>query len=237
MDYELKTGIIIVAGGSGRRCGGGIPKQFKLLGGMPVLARTINRFGKALAGADIVVVLPEEHIPFWQNLASRFEVAAHRVVAGGAERFHSVKNGLAALKGDERIVAIHDGVRPLASEALIRRVAAAAAEHGAAIPVTEVVDSYREVTESGSAIADRSRLRIVQTPQIFRAEILRKAYDQDFDSSFTDDASVVEAAGGTIFLAVGERNNLKITTPEDFIIAEALIAAEEENRYDNAEHI
>ncbi len=235
MEYEIRTGIIIVAGGSGLRCGGGIPKQFKLLGGVPVLARTVNRFAEALRGARIVVVLPEEHIPFWKNLISRFEVATHSVVAGGAERFHSVKSGLAALAGDEKLIAIHDGVRPLASAAMIRRVAAAAAEHGAAIPVVEAVDSYREVTDTGSRIADRKRLRIVQTPQVFRAETVLNAYGQEFSEKFTDDASVVEAAGGSIHLAAGERTNLKITTMDDFTIAEAILAAE--NDTDDADNI
>lgn len=240
-----RIGIIIVAGGSGRRAGGTLPKQFRFLGGMPVLARTINNFAAALPGAEIVVVLPEEHIEFWKNLAARFDVAAHKVAAGGAERFDSVKNGLEALASEPELIAVQDGVRPLGSAELIRRVAEAAAEHGAAIPVVEPVDSFRETDganaagDASSHIVDRRRLRIVQTPQVFRADILRRAYAAAFRAEFTDDASVVEAAGEPIFLAEGEPENLKLTTPMDFFIAEALIAAREEAEEDetDAEHL
>ncbi len=229
------TGIIIVAGGSGRRAGGARPKQFAFLAGMPVLARTINNFAAAMPGAEIVAVLPEQHIEFWNNLAARFDVAAHTVVAGGAERFDSVRNGLAALTSDPELIAVQDGVRPLGTAEMIRRVAAAAARHGAAIPVVEAVDSFRETEGEpdaeglvSSRIVDRRRLRIVQTPQFFRAGVLRRAYETEYRAEFTDDASVVEAAGHRICLAEGERENLKLTTPEDFTIAEALIAAREE---------
>lgn len=236
-----RTGIIIVAGGSGRRAGGARPKQFAFLGGMPVLARTINNFAAAMPGAEIVAVLPEQHIEFWNNLAARFDVAAHAVVAGGAERFDSVKNGLAALTADPELIAVQDGVRPLGTAAMIRRVAAAAARHGAAIPVVEAVDSFRETEGEPDAegivpsrIVDRRRLRIVQTPQFFRADVLRRAYEADYRPEFTDDASVVEAAGHPVCLAEGERENLKLTTPEDFTIAEALLAAREEAEEEQA---
>ena len=243
-----RTGVIIVAGGSGRRAGGARPKQFRFLGGMPVLARTINNFAAALPGAEIVVVLPEQHIDFWKNLAARFDVAKHKVAAGGAERFDSVKNGLAALASDPELIAVQDGVRPLGTAAMIRRVAEAAARHGAAIPVVEPVDSFRETDgepdaagNAPSHIVDRRRLRIVQTPQIFRADILLRAYGAEYRAEFTDDASVVEAAGHEVYLAEGERENLKLTTPEDFTVAEALIAAREESEDEadtnNAEHI
>ena len=229
------TGVIIVAGGSGRRAGGARPKQFRFLGGMPVLARTINTFAAALPGAEIVAVLPEQHIGFWKNLSARFDVAEHKIAAGGAERFHSVRNGLAALTSDPGLIAVQDGVRPLGSVAMIRHVAEAAAKHGAAIPVVEPVDSFRETDgeadaagRAASHIVDRRLLRIVQTPQIFRAEV-------------TDDASVVEAVGQAVCLAEGERENLKLTTPGDFVIAEALIAAREEAENEegttDAEHV
>ena len=240
------TGIIIVAGGSGSRAGGARPKQFRFLGGMPVLARTINTFAAALPGAEIVAVLPEQHIGFWKNLSARFDVAEHKIVAGGAERFHSVRNGLAALTSDPGLIAVQDGVRPLGSIAMIRRVAEAAARHGAAVPVVEPVDSFRETDadEAGnvaSHIVDRRFLRIVQTPQIFRADILRRAYESEYRAEFTDDASVVEAVGQAVCLAEGERENLKLTTPGDFVIAEALIAAREEAENEeettDAEHV
>ena len=218
-----KRGVIIVAGGSGRRMQSALPKQFMMLGSLPVVAHTINTFSEALPGAEIVVVLPEEHIPLWRNLAARFDVAVHRCIAGGKERFHSVKNGLDALSSEVEYVAVHDGVRALATKKMILRVQLAAEETGAAIPVTEVVDSYRRVDGTKSYIVPRSELRIVQTPQTFSAELLRRAYEQPFSESFTDDASVVEALGTKITLVEGERRNIKLTTPEDMVIAEILL--------------
>ena len=218
-----KRGVIIVAGGSGKRMQSALPKQFMMLGGLPVVAHTINTFSEALPGAEIVVVLPEEHIPLWRNLAARFDIAVHRCIAGGKERFHSVKNGLDALSEEVEYVAVHDGVRALATKKMILRVQLAAEERGAAIPVTEVVDSYRRVDGSESYIVPRSELRIVQTPQTFSAALLRRAYEQPFSDKFTDDASVVEALGAKITLVEGERRNIKLTTPEDMLIAERLL--------------
>ncbi len=220
-----RTGVIVVAGGRGARMGGSIPKQFRLLEGEPVLARTIRNFARALPDAQIVAVLPAEHLPFWRNLCKRFDVAPHTTAEGGAERFHSVRNGLAALGGDVELIAVQDGVRPLTSDELIRRTVRAAAEHGAAVPVVEAVDSYRQTDGEESHIVDRSRLRIVQTPQVFRADVLRRAYEAECCADFTDDASVVERSGHAIFLCRGERQNLKITTPEDFVVARALLEA------------
>lgn len=220
-----RTGVIIVAGGQGHRLGGSLPKQFRLLGGLPVLARTINRFAETLPGAQIVVALPASHTSFWHDLAARFDVAAHTVVEGGEERFHSVRNALAALAPDTELIAVQDAVRPLGSADLIRRIVEAAAEHGAAIPVVEPADSFRETDGSTSHPVDRSRLRIVQTPQAFRAEVLRRAYEAPYCPEFTDDASVVERSGCEVVLCEGERQNLKITAFEDLIVAEALLAA------------
>ena len=200
-----------------------LPKQFLMLGGEPVVARTINTFSEALPGADIVVVLPEEHIPLWHNLRARFEVAPHRIVAGGKERFHSVLNGINALPQETEYIAVHDGVRAMVSKRLIIRAMLAAEEHGAVIPVVDVVDSYRRVEGDNSYIVPRSELRIVQTPQIFKAKILRDAYNVAFSPTFTDDASVVEAMGGHITLIEGERTNIKLTTPEDLTYAEYLL--------------
>ena len=218
-----KRGVIIVAGGSGKRMQSALPKQFMMLGGLPVVAHTINTFSEALPGAEIVVVLPEEHIPLWHNLAARFDIAVHRCIAGGKERFHSVKNGLDALSEEVEYVAVHDGVRALATKKMILRVQLAAEETEAAIPVTEVVDSYRRVDGSESYIVPRTELRIVQTPQTFSAALLRRAYEQPFSDKFTDDASVVEALGAKITLVEGERRNIKLTTPEDMAIAERLL--------------
>ena len=203
-----------------------LPKQFLLLGGEPVVARTINTFAEALPGAEIVVVLPEEHITLWRNLAARFDVAVHKCVAGGKERFHSVKAGIEALSENVTSIFVHDGVRALISKKLIIRAALAVDENEAVIPVVDVVDSYRRVTDSGSEIMPRSELRIVQTPQVFRSETLRRAYGQEFDTAFTDDASVVERMGVAITLIEGERTNLKLTTPEDMEWAEWLLQRE-----------
>ena len=220
-------GVVIVAGGSGKRMGASLPKQFMLLGGIPVVARTINTFSEALPNADIVVVLPEEHIALWRNLASRFDVAPHRCVAGGKERFHSVKCGIDALGSEVEYIAVHDGVRALASKRLVIRAALAVEEYKAVIPVVDVVDSYRRVVGDDSEIVPRSELRIVQTPQMFSADLLHRAYEQPFNASFTDDASVVEALGEKITLVEGERTNIKLTTPEDMAYAEWLLSREE----------
>lgn len=223
-----KRGVIIVAGGSGRRMGGALPKQFMMLDNEPILARSINRMHEALPAAEIVVVLPEEHVELWKNIAARFDVARHKIALGGKERFHSVKNGLAALSDEVAIVGIHDAVRPLASKKLIIKLFLEAENSIAVIPVVAPIDSYRIVEGDDSRIIDRSALRMVQTPQLFQAEALRKAYEQPFSSVFTDDASVMEAAGHKVTLVEGERENIKITTPSDMLIAEAIINAESE---------
>ena len=218
-----KRGVIIVAGGSGSRMHSAIPKQFLMLGGEPIVARTINTFSAALPGAEIVVVLPEAHIPLWENLRARFDVAPHRIVAGGTERFHSVLNGIRALSPEVEYIAVHDGVRALCTKRLVVRAMLAAEEHDAVIPVVDVVDSYRRVEGDESYIVPRAALRIVQTPQIFKAQVLRDAYSVAFSPAFTDDASVVEAMGGHITLVEGERTNIKITTLEDITLAESFL--------------
>ena len=206
-------GVVVVAGGSGSRMGGNLPKQFMLLDGQPILARTINNFAEALPGAEIVVVLPAD------------DVAEHRTTAGGAERFHSVANGIAALSDACDLIAVQDGVRPLATHEAIRRIARTAEREGSAIPVVQPVDSFRIVTAEGASHpVERATLRIVQTPQFFRAELLRKAYACAYDPAFTDDATVVEAAGGVLRLVEGETTNLKITTRDDLAVAEAILA-------------
>ncbi|MBO7312174.1 MAG: 2-C-methyl-D-erythritol 4-phosphate cytidylyltransferase [Alistipes sp.] len=219
-----RRGVIIVAGGSGSRMQSSLPKQFMILAGEPVVARTINTFSEALPGAEIVVVLPKEHIALWKNLAARFDVAVHKCVEGGKERFDSVKAGIAALSPDVEYVAIHDGVRALVSKRLIINAMLKIESVDAVIPVVEAVDSYRVVEGESNEVIPRSKLRIVQTPQVFRADILRKAYSQEYNPRFTDDATVVESLGVKITLIEGERSNIKLTTPEDMVYAEAMIA-------------
>ena len=200
-----------------------LPKQFMILGGEPVVARTINTFAEALPGAEIVVVLPKEHIALWKNLAARFDVAVHRCVEGGKERFDSVKAGIEALSPEVEYVAIHDGVRALVTKRLIISTMLEVEKYEAVIPVVDAVDSYRVVEGESNEVIPRSKLRIVQTPQVFRSDILRRAYQQPYDSRFTDDATVVESLGIKITLIEGERSNIKLTTPEDMIYAEAMI--------------
>ncbi len=233
----MHTGVVIVAGGSGRRMGAALPKQFLLLGGLPVLAHTIQNFTKALSGAPIVVVLPADRVDFWRDYAARFEVPRHKVVAGGAERFYSVRNGIGALPMDTEWIAVQDGVRPLGSVEMIRRTVLTAQQTGSAVPVVAATDSYRRVTDDGrSEAVDRTPLRQVQTPQVFRAGDLRYAYEQPFDPAFTDDATMVERTGVRITLCEGERTNLKITTREDLVVAAAILEdrrlREEQRRQD-----
>lgn len=219
---QPRVGIIIVAGGSGSRMGGTLPKQFSLVGGEPILARTINNFRKALPASRIVVVLPAEYIEFWKNFSARFNVAKHSVIEGGKERFHSVKSGIESLSCELDLIAVQDGVRPFASKDMILRAVECASKNGSAIPVVKAVDSYRAIEGEESKIVDRTPLRIVQTPQIFAAPILRAAYDTPFRADFTDDASVVEYSGEKVTLCEGEYTNIKITTPSDLVIAEAI---------------
>ena len=224
---QLKTMTryaIIVAGGSGSRFGSAIPKQFLLLSGEPVLMHTIRHF--AVIGASVVLVLPQSQISYWHELCHKYAFTEPiKIISGGDSRFHSVKNGLKAINatpGD--IISVHDGVRPLISQEIIKRAYDEAILHGNAIPAVPVTDSIRETQGNGlSKTLDRSRLMAVQTPQAFDAITLKNAYDTDFDASFTDDASVVERAGYAIHLIPGDTINIKITHPGDIEIAEILL--------------
>lgn len=225
---EPKVGVVIVAGGSGRRAGGATPKQFQFLGNLPILAHTINAFAGALPSARLVVVLAEDRVKYWENLAARFDVAKHRVVVGGAERFDSVRSGVEVLE-DVDLIAVHDGARPLVSKEMIGRCVACALSNGSAIPVVAVSDSLREVSEDGSSKQiDRSTVRAVQTPQIFDATTLRRGYVQVSGNSFTDDASVVESIGERVWMCEGERSNIKITTREDIALARQILEERED---------
>ncbi|MFI3280684.1 MAG: 2-C-methyl-D-erythritol 4-phosphate cytidylyltransferase [Rikenellaceae bacterium] len=225
---EPKIGVVIVAGGKGERVGGDIPKQFRILGQAPVLAHSINAMSSALNPSEIVVVLPEAHIDYWKNLSSRFEIAAHKVVSGGCERFHSVKAGIDALGETIDIIAVHDGVRPLCSSEVAKRCADRAISHGAAIPVIAISDSVRMIDNEGSKAIDRATLRAVQTPQIFDSAMLRRAYRQEYTAQLTDDASVVEAMGERIELCQGDKSNIKITTLEDLTYAQMILESRDE---------
>ena len=227
MSLTSKHTILIVAGGRGTRMGGPQPKQFLQLAGRPVLMHTLEAFDRWDASARLIVVLPEDQIDTWKRLCEAHVFGRiHRVVAGGETRFHSVRNGLGAVASNG-LIAVHDGVRPLVAPSVIAACFAAAADGGAAVPVVPVVESVREVDADGdSRPVDRTRLRVVQTPQVFRADVLRAAYCLPYDPRFTDDASVVEASGVAVRLVPGNRENIKLTTPMDLLLAEQLMRRE-----------
>ena len=227
MSLTSKHTILIVAGGRGTRMGGPQPKQFLELAGRPVLIHTLEAFDRWDASARLIVVLPEDQIDTWKRLCEAHVFGRiHRVVAGGETRFHSVRNGLGAVASNG-LIAVHDGVRPLVAPSVIAACFAAAADGGAAVPVVPVVESVREVdADGGSRPVDRTRLRVVQTPQVFRADVLRAAYCLPYDPRFTDDASVVEASGVAVRLVPGNRENIKLTTPMDLLLAEQLMRRE-----------
>ena len=223
-----RVAVIIVAGGSGRRMGGKLPKQFMTIGGKPVLMHTIQRFAEVLNNPLLVLVLPSSRIEYWKELCQEYHFnIPHTLCEGGDTRFESVKRGLEHI-GEASLVAIHDGVRPLVSGELIQRAIADAKVFGAVIPVVTPIDSLRQIDDEGNHIIDRTRLRIVQTPQVFHAKVIRKAYELPYSHEFTDDASVVEASGHDIFLCEGDYANIKITTPIDIITVEALLTAQVE---------
>lgn len=223
----MKKYVIIVAGGKGLRMGGEIPKQFLPIGGKPVLMRTVEAFYQTDAETGIVLVLPKEQQDYWKELCRQYDFRIPYILAdGGRTRFHSVQNGLQAVpeEGSDVLIAVHDGVRPFVSSQVIQACFDEAARQGAVVPVLDMVDSVRQLSADGSSVAvDRSRLKLVQTPQTFRADVLKRAYSQDFTELFTDDASVVEASGVSVALVPGNRENIKITTPFDLKIAEALL--------------
>lgn len=230
----MERHVLIVAGGSGRRMGSATPKQFLLLCNRPLLMHTIERFHTFDSSCTITLVLPEQHIKLWRELVTihHFSVP-HKIVTGGEERFNSVKNGLDSLPAAGQ-VAIHDGVRPLVSQATIERCFAEALISGAAIPVIEPPESVRMVTVKGSIPLNRSNIRLVQTPQVFSLAVIKKAYLCDYSPEFTDDATVVEKAGFQVSLVEGNAENIKITTPAHLLYAAAEMAAMEESG-DNSE--
>ena len=213
----MRNAVIIVAGGKGLRMGGDIPKQFLVVDGMPILMHTISRFAEWDGTMEIVVVLPESQQQYWRELCQEYGFdIRHTIATGGKERFHSVKNGLAVVPAECGLVAVHDGVRPYVSHETIARCFDAAARYGAAVPVTPVVETIRHIEPDGRSITvPRADYRLVQTPQVFRTDLLRRAYEQEFTTTFTDDASVVEAMGIEVTLVEGNRENIKITTPAD----------------------
>lgn len=222
--------VIIVAGGSGTRMGSDLPKQFILLENRPVLMWTISCFTRYDPTIKIVVVLPESQINYWKELCTKYKFNyPHQVVKGGETRFISVKNGLELADGTD-LVAIHDGVRPLVSDQTIGLCFSTAANSGAAIPVLPVNETLRKGTMENSQTVDRSDFYSVQTPQIFRTGILKEAYKQEWNASFTDDASVVEKMGFPVMMVRGNPENLKITHQVDLLIASEYLKSKEDTR-------
>ncbi len=214
---------IIVAGGKGERMNAAIPKQFLELQGKPILMHTIERFSTFDPEMQIILVLPETQFDFWKELCVKHQFQLkHQLVQGGDARFFSVKNALNTIK-EESLIAVHDGVRPLIDKESIKRCFDEAEHSGAAIPVIDLVDSIRKISDNKSQAVNRSEYKLVQTPQVFKSEIILKSYEKDFSEAFTDDASVVEASGFTVNLVEGARENIKITTALDLKMAEAFL--------------
>lgn len=222
----MKDYAIIVAAGSGSRMKTALPKQFLELSGKPVLVRTLEKFNLFNPHIELLLVLNVEYIQFWEDLCRTIHFSVpHKIIAGGKERFFSVKNAIDCIDDETAIVAIHDAVRPLVSMKTLEAVYHTGREKSAAVPVVSIHDSIRKVDELGkSQPIDRQHLRIVQTPQCFELNVLRKAYEQTYHPSFTDDATVVESSGISIHLVEGNWSNIKITTPEDLRMAESLVA-------------
>ena len=218
----MKKHIIIVAGGKGLRMGGDIPKQFLPVCGKPVLMRTLEAFHAYDSSIHIILVLPIGQQAYWKELCVEYGFGlAHDIANGGETRFHSVMNGLAMVEGDG-LVGVHDGVRPFVSQEVIARCYEEASVKKAVIPVIGVVETVRHLTGEGSETVPRDRYKLVQTPQVFDAALLRRAYCQEYTDWFTDDASVVEALGDKVHLVDGNRENIKLTTPFDLKLAEML---------------
>ena len=231
--------VIIMAAGSGTRMGADRPKQFLEIGGKAILQKTMEVFLQASPGISVVTVLPEAFIDYWKDYSYRRNFTCPQIlVKGGITRFHSVRNALERIP-EGALVAVHDGVRPLITGRLVEDMFAQAETHPALIPVIPCVDTMKvlsKVTQpSGEdvlvtvpgAVADRSVLYGAQTPQIFHSEILKEAYAQPYDTAFTDDASVVEKYGKSLSYTMGERLNIKITTTDDLILAEAIMKVRE----------
>jgi 2-C-methyl-D-erythritol 4-phosphate cytidylyltransferase len=225
--HSLPQFAVIVAGGSGLRMGADLPKQFLPVAGLPIVMHTLNRFAEYSAALSIILVLPVKDIPFWEKLCRKHVFTLPvTVVPGGNTRFQSVKNGLDAITAEEGLVAIHDGVRPLVPVATIAESFRVAYSTGCAVAAVPLKDSIRSVADGGKSQAlDRSAFKLIQTPQTFRLSIIRKSFTQSERSGFTDDASVAESAGFPVTLIEGAYQNVKITTPEDLLWAEAFLAA------------
>lgn len=222
----MEKAAILVAGGKGTRMGKSISKQYLPIGGKPVLMHTLEAFHAVDPEIHLILVLPPDDFEFWKNLCREFNFSlAHRMVAGGSTRFQSVRNGLQEIHFSEGLVAIHDGVRPFVKKEVIRQSFDQASRSGSAIAVVPLKDSLREVTEEGmSFFRERHRFRLVQTPQTFQLQKIRKAFETPEREEFTDDATVYEYQGWQVSLIEGNPENIKLTTPEDLDFAEFILS-------------
>lgn len=219
----MKKYAVLVAGGSGTRMGGTVPKQFLSLAGKPVLLHSIEKFINAFYDIEIILVVNPSFIEDAKKLVQSLSATSKiTIVPGGPTRFHSVKNGLQQIK-EEAIVFVHDAVRCLVSMSLIHCCYEQAIAKGSAIPAVSITDSVRMLEGNTTKVIDRNLLKAIQTPQTFRSEIIVPAFEQEYNDSFTDEATVVEAAGNEVYLIEGEKENIKITVPADLIIAEHLL--------------
>ena len=224
MNHQTKRSALIVAGGVGNRMQSPIPKQFLELNKKPILFHTLEKFYQFDEKIQLVLVLPDHQMNYWEKLCKEYKFKVkHTLVAGGETRFDSVSNGLKHIP-DDHFVAIHDGVRPMVSMQVVNRCFRVASKSGSAIPVITLNESLRQVDDESSNIIDRDQIRIVQTPQTFKADLIKSAYKLENRPEFTDDASVYEANGGHVKLVSGNRENIKITQPLDLKVAEALIS-------------
>ncbi|WP_439585800.1 2-C-methyl-D-erythritol 4-phosphate cytidylyltransferase [Dyadobacter bucti] len=216
---------IIVAGGSGSRMKSEIPKQFLKVNGLPVLAHTIRAFRNYSHDLNIIVVLPKDQFFAWHELCELHTFKEkYDLISGGETRFHSVRNGLKSITASSGLVAVHDGVRPVISREIIQDCFMKAAEHGTAIVSVRLKDSIRNIEKDGKNLAvNRDNFRLIQTPQTFRLDWMRTAFSNAYQSTFTDCASVLEYAGYPIHLLDGSYENIKITTPEDLLLAEIFL--------------
>ena len=223
----MKRYVIVVAGGKGTRMGGEMPKQFQLLGGKPLVMVTLENLNAIDPTMQLILVLPPQHIELWKNLCKEYSFEVPLILAqGGSTRFHSVQNGLAQVDDiADALVGVHDGVRPFVSPRVLDECFCQAWVHGAAIPMIDLQDSLRHIVGGNGVteVVPRDRYRLVQTPQVFKLSLLRRAYEQRFVESFTDDASVVEALGEPVTSVEGNRENIKITTPFDMLVANTLM--------------
>ena len=219
----MKKFAVIVAGGSGLRMGATSPKQFLLLKGKPLLRHTIDAFLDAYNDMQVIVVLPKDYLEFGNTMIDEMiDKNRIQITTGGATRFHSVQNGL-KLINETSIIFVHDGVRSLVSQTLIQQCFEQAVEKGSAIPAVAATDSIRLANGEESSVANRNNIRIIQTPQTFKSDILLPAFNQEYEEKFTDEATVVEAYGTKVFVCEGDYNNIKITRPIDLLLAENIL--------------